>query len=77
MDFQNLQKSNFPRGKILKVRSSIKLSWGHVRSHAKFGPDRFSRLDEYWTQTDRQSDRQTSKVYIYRCVYLDVISMKC
>ena len=27
-------------------------------SHKKFGPDRFSRFDVYWIQTDRQTDRQ-------------------
>ena len=24
---------------------------GHVRSHTKFGPNRFSRFDVYWIQT--------------------------
>jgi len=36
-----------------------------VRSYTKFGPDRFSRLDDYWSQTDRQTNRHPSKVYIY------------
>ena len=26
----------------------------------KFGPDRFSRFDVYWIQTDRQTDKQTN-----------------
>ena len=26
-------------------------------SHKKFGPDRFSRFDVYWIQTDRQTDK--------------------
>ena len=26
-------------------------------SHTKFGPDRFSRFDVYWIQTDRQTDK--------------------
>ena len=30
-------------------------------SHKKFGPDRFSRFDVYWIQTDRQTDKQTNK----------------
>ena len=30
-------------------------------SHKKFGPDRFSRFDVYWIQTDRQTPRQTDK----------------
>ena len=29
----------------------IHLSWGHVRSHIKFGPDRFSRFVVYRLQT--------------------------
>jgi len=28
-----------------------------VRSHTKFGPDRFSRFDVYWIQTNRQTDK--------------------
>ena len=27
-------------------------------SHKKFGPDRFSRFDVYWIQTNKQTDRQ-------------------
>ena len=34
-------------------------------SHKKFGPDRFSRFDVYWIQTDRQTDRQTDKPNLY------------
>ena len=34
--------------------------WDHVRSHTKSGPDQFSRFDVYWTQTKRQTPRQTS-----------------
>ena len=39
-------------------------------SHKKFGPDRFSRFDVYWIQTNRQTDRQTNRQakFIYRCV---------
>ena len=40
-----------------------------MEAYTKFGPDRFSRYDVYWIQTnkqtDRHPDRQTSKVYIY------------
>ena len=32
-----------------------------MRSHTKFGPDRFSRSDVYWTQTDKQTPRHPSK----------------
>ena len=33
-------------------------------SHNKFGPDRFSRFDVYCIQTNRQTNRQTSQIYI-------------
>ena len=39
VDFQNSQISNFVRGKVLKIRSSISLPRGHVISHTKFGSD--------------------------------------
>ena len=29
----------------------------------KFKPDRFSRFDVYWIQTDRQTPKQARKVY--------------
>ena len=32
-----------------------------MMSHKKFGPDRFSRFDVYWIQTNRQAK------FIYRC----------
>ena len=62
MDFQNFQKPNFVCDKFLKTRSSKNLPWGHARSHKEFV--RFGRFDVYWIQTNRQ----TSKVYIYRDV---------
>ena len=34
-------------------------------SHKKFGPDRFSRFDVYWMQTNRQTNRQTDKPNLY------------
>ena len=34
-------------------------------SHKKIGPDRFSRFDVYWIQTDKQTDRQTDKPNLY------------
>ena len=57
LDFQSFQKSIFVRRKFLKIRSSINLPWDHVMSPTKSGPDRFSRFDVYWIQTDRQTDR--------------------
>ena len=58
VDFQNFPKSNFDGGKFLKIN----LSWGHASSHKKFCPDRFSRFDIYWIQTDRQTDKQNLKI---------------
>ena len=34
-------------------------------SHKKIGPDRFSRFDVYWIQTDKQTPRQTDKPNLY------------
>ena len=65
VDFQNFQKSNFDGGKFLKILSSINLPWDHVMSHKKFGPDRFSRFDVYWIQTNRHPDKQTDKPNLY------------
>ena len=58
-----LVETNF---EILKFWSSVNLPWGHVRFHKKFGPDRFSRFDVYWIQTDKQTDKnkQTSQIKI-------------
>ena len=65
-NFQNFQKSNFDGGKLLKIWSSINLPWGHARSHKKCGPDRFSRFDVYWIQTNKQTPRQAKFIYRYR-----------
>ena len=43
---------------------SIHLPWDHVKSHSKFGPDRFSRFDVYRLQTNRQA-----RVYIFLFVH--------
>ena len=32
-----------------------------LESHKKYGPDRFSRFDVYWIQTNRQTPKQTDK----------------
>ena len=34
-------------------------------SYTKFGPDRFSRFDVYWIQTNKQTDTQTNKLNLY------------
>ena len=46
-------------------------------SHKKFGPDRFSRFDVYWIQTDRQTPKQTYRQakFIYRS-FLEVTENK-
>ena len=63
MDFQNFQKSKFVIGKFLKIRSFINLPWGHARWPTKnLGPTGISRFDFYWTQTDKQADKQS--IYI-------------
>ena len=43
-------------------------------SHKKFGPDRFSRFDVYWIQTNRQTDRQTNKQTDKPNLYIDIES---
>ena len=67
-DFQEL--NFFTKLKTLKTHffeflSFINLPWDNARCHTKFGPDRFSRFDVYWIQTDRQTDRQTDKPNLY------------
>ena len=34
-------------------------------SYKKFGPDRFSRFDAYWIQTNKQTNKQTDKPNLY------------
>ena len=46
--------------KIRKVLASV--SWGHVRPHTKFGPDRFSRFDVIGY---KQTNIQTPKLNLY------------
>ena len=48
------------------------LPWGHFRCHTKFGPDRFSRLNVYWIQRNRQT--ATDKLSIYNFSLRRVIS---
>jgi len=42
--------------RIFESSISKNLPWGHVRSHKKFGPDRFSRFNVYLIQTNRHPD---------------------
>ena len=39
-------------------------------SPKKFAPDRFSRFDVYWIQTDRQTNGQTDKPNLYIDIYI-------
>ena len=65
---------NFDGNKYLKFLSFINLPCGHVMSHKKFGPDRFSRFDVYWIQTNKKTnrhpDRQAKFIYRYQCICL-------
>ena len=48
------QKIKFCKMQIFENQS---IPWGHVRSHKKILPDRFSRFDVYWIETNRQTDK--------------------
>ena len=43
-------------------------------SHKKFGPDRFSRFDVYWIQTNKQTPKHPDRKakFIYRYEYLSL-----
>ena len=34
-------------------------------SHKKFGPDRFSRFDVYWIQTNKQTDKTNLYIEVH------------
>ena len=61
---------------FFKFLSFINLPCGHVMSHKKFGPDRFSRFDVFWIKTNRQTDRQVKihrlslNIFIIFCLNL-------
>ena len=57
--------------RLYKVLINHNLPWGNVRSHTKFGPDRFSRFDFYWIQkqTNKHTDKQS--LYVYHGDVLD------
>ena len=46
-------------------------------SQQKFGPDRFSRFDVYWIQTDRQTNRQAKFIYRLVCHYSGFLWYPC
>jgi len=53
--FKNFNLKTFKTHFKIFFLSFINLPCGHVMSHNKFGPDRFSRFDVYWIQTNRQT----------------------
>ena len=55
------------RNFLFQFWCSINLSWGHVRSLVKFGPDWFSRFDVYCIQTKKTTtkNRHPDKPNIY------------
>ena len=66
--FHNIFFSHFPKFyknkktfKLFKILIIHKPSLGHVRSYTIFGPDRISRFDVFWMQTEKQTDRQTPR----------------
>ena len=62
----------------MKIRSSINLPWGHVMSHKKFGPDRFSRLTFIgYKQTNRQTDKLNYRLEEKRMLSLKSIKIVC
>ena len=52
-DFKFLRKSKMFWDKVLQFLVSINLSSGHVCCLRNVGPYRFSRVDVYWIQTNR------------------------
>ena len=58
----------------MKICSSINLPWGQARSYKKLGPDRFSRFDVYWIQTNKQTDRQAKFIYS-KITLLDILHL--
>ena len=73
VEFQNLILKIDFCWRQLKILSFKNLPWYHMMSHKKFGPDRFSRFDVYWIQTDRQTDRQAKFIYRLQSVRNETI----
>ena len=59
MDFQNLMKIKFCLSLTFEILIIKNLPWGFVKFH-KFEPDKFSHFDVYWTQTNKQTDKQST-----------------
>ena len=48
-------------------------------SYTKFGPNRFSRFDVYWIQTDRQTDKLNLYIDCKKMIFLipEVLDCAC
>ena len=57
VDFQDLIKIEFCWRLIFEILIIHKPLWGHLRTYTKLWPDRFSRFDVYWIQTNKQRDK--------------------
>ena len=55
VDFQDLIKIEFCWRLFFEILIIYKPLWGHLRTYTKLWPDRFSRFDVYWIQTDKQT----------------------
>ena len=75
-EFKNLNL--FYKIKNLKINIfiSYKPPCGHVMSHKKIGPYRFSRFDAYWIQTNKQTDEPNLYIDIYR-IELKKLDYRC
>ena len=65
---------------IFKCLSIINLPCGHVMSHKKFGPDRYSRVDVYWMQTNKQTDNPnlyTDKFVLKNFIFDFLLRTEC
>ena len=56
--------SSRPNFKILIIHKPFLGPWGHVSSHTKFGLDRFSRFDVYWTLANSLTDKQSIQINV-------------
>ena len=81
VDFQNFTKIEECWRQLFVILSIHKPSLGHVRFHTKSGPNRFSRFDVYWIQTDRQAQgcnarKVISELYTFFLLQCTVFGQK-
>ena len=65
------------KDKFFKFLSFINLPWGHARSQKKFGPNRLSRFDVYWIQTNKHPDRQAESVISFLITRITKFEFSC